>query len=42
MLTHYTGLDPETNYGGQSGSIALDQSEYPQLASFVLSVRLSY
>ena len=42
MLTHYTGLDPETNYGGQTGSIALDQSEYPQLASFVFSVRLSY
>jgi TonB-linked SusC/RagA family outer membrane protein len=41
MLTKYTGLDPETNYGGTTG-IALDQSEYPQLASFTLSVRLSY
>jgi hypothetical protein len=40
--TKYTGLDPENNLGGQSGSIALDQSEYPQLASFVFSLRLSY
>jgi hypothetical protein len=42
MLTKYTGIDPENSLGGQNGSIALDQSEYPQLASFVVSVRLSY
>ena len=41
-LTKYTGLDPENSLGGQSGSIALDQSEYPQLASFVITIRLSY
>jgi outer membrane receptor protein involved in Fe transport len=40
--TRYTGLDPENSLGGQSGSIALDQSEYPQLTSFVFSLRLSY
>ncbi len=40
--TRYTGLDPENNLGGQTGSIALDQSEYPQLASFVFGLRLSY
>jgi outer membrane receptor protein involved in Fe transport len=42
MITKYTGIDPENSLGGQNGSIALDQSEYPQLASFVLSVRISY
>lgn len=40
--TKYTGLDPENSLGGQNGSIALDQSEYPQLASFQISLRLSY
>jgi hypothetical protein len=40
--TRYTGLDPENNLGGQTGSIALDQSEYPQLSSIAFSVRLSY
>jgi TonB-linked SusC/RagA family outer membrane protein len=42
MITKYTGVDPENSLGGQTGSIGLDQSEYPQLASFVVSVRLSY
>ncbi|HVT41313.1 MAG TPA: SusC/RagA family TonB-linked outer membrane protein [Gemmatimonadaceae bacterium] len=42
MITKYTGIDPENSLGGQNGSIALDQSEYPQLASFVVSIRLSY
>jgi TonB-linked SusC/RagA family outer membrane protein len=41
-VTRYTGLDPENDLGGQSGSIALDQAEFPQLASFSLSVRLAY
>jgi hypothetical protein len=41
-ITRYSGLDPETSLGGQSGSIGLDQAEYPQLASFVLTVRLAY
>jgi TonB-dependent SusC/RagA subfamily outer membrane receptor len=40
--TRYTGLDPENSLGGQSGSIALDQSEFPQLTSFVFGLRLSY
>ncbi|HEY9230063.1 MAG TPA: hypothetical protein VIP11_25650, partial [Gemmatimonadaceae bacterium] len=40
--TKYTGLDPENSLGGQNGSIALDQSEYPQLASFQFNLRVSY
>jgi hypothetical protein len=40
--TKYTGLDPENSLGGQNGSIALDQSEYPQITTFQLSLRLSY
>jgi hypothetical protein len=40
--TRYTGLDPENSLGGQTGSIALDQSEYPQLTSLLFSFRLSY
>jgi TonB-linked SusC/RagA family outer membrane protein len=42
MITRYTGIDPENSLGGQAGSIGLDQSEFPQLASFMISVRLSY
>ncbi len=42
MITRYTGVDPENSLGGQNGSIALDQSEFPQLASVVLTVRISY
>jgi hypothetical protein len=42
MITRYTGLDPENSLGGINGSIALDQSEYPQLATLLFSVRLSY
>ena len=40
--TTYTGIDPENSLGGQSGSIALDQSEFPQLASFLFGLRLSF
>jgi TonB-linked SusC/RagA family outer membrane protein len=39
--TNYTGLDPENSLGG-AGGIASDQAEYPQLASVILSIRLSY
>ncbi len=40
--TTYRGLDPENSLGGQSGSIALSQAEYPTLASANLTIRLSY
>jgi TonB-linked SusC/RagA family outer membrane protein len=40
--TKYTGIDPENSLGGQSGSIALDQSEFPPLASFVFNLRLAF
>jgi TonB-dependent SusC/RagA subfamily outer membrane receptor len=40
--TRYTGIDPENSLGGQNGSIALDQSEFPQLASFIVTLRLAY
>jgi hypothetical protein len=40
--TRYTGLDPENSLGGQSGSLALDQSEYPQLTSFFVNLRLAF
>ena len=40
--TTYGGLDPENSLGGQSGSIALSQAEYPSLASALLTIRLSY
>jgi TonB-linked SusC/RagA family outer membrane protein len=40
--TTYKGLDPENSLGGQSGSIALSQAEYPTLASALLTIRLSY
>jgi TonB-linked SusC/RagA family outer membrane protein len=46
MITRYTGIDPENSLvpsvGGTNGGIGIDQSEYPQLASFLLTVRLSY
>jgi hypothetical protein len=40
--TPYRGLDPENSLGGQTGSIALSQAEYPSLASALLTIRLSY
>ncbi|MHB8840118.1 MAG: TonB-dependent receptor domain-containing protein, partial [Gemmatimonadaceae bacterium] len=40
--TTYKGLDPENSLGGQSGSIALSQAEYPTLMSALLTIRLSY
>ncbi len=40
--TTYPGLDPENSLGGQAGSIALSQAEYPSLASALLTIRLSY
>jgi TonB-linked SusC/RagA family outer membrane protein len=42
MITRYTGIDPENSLGGQNGSIALDQSEYPQPTSFMVTVRVSW
>ncbi len=42
MMTRYTGLDPENSLGGQSGSIALDQAEYPQPTTFLVTVRSSW
>jgi TonB-linked SusC/RagA family outer membrane protein len=46
MLTKYTGLDPESSIapstGGSSSNIGTDQTEYPQLASWVLTIRLKY
>lgn len=41
MITKYTGIDPENSLGGQTG-IGLDQSEFPQLASVMLTFRLTY
>ncbi|HEX3868744.1 MAG TPA: SusC/RagA family TonB-linked outer membrane protein [Gemmatimonadaceae bacterium] len=44
-ITRYTGLDPENSLdpsGGTSGAIGLDQAEYPQLTTFLATVRLSY
>jgi hypothetical protein len=45
MWTHYTGLDPEnslSNASGMSGNIGTDQTEFPQLTSFTIGVRLGY
>ncbi len=44
-LTKYQGLDPENSLmtsGGASTAIGIDQAEYPQLTSMLLSFRLSY
>jgi len=39
--TPYTGLDPESQF--LSGSnFGVDQAEYPQLATFVFTLRLNY
>jgi hypothetical protein len=43
--TRYTGLDPENslaNSGGLSDRIGTDQTEFPQLTSVVIGVRLGY
>ncbi len=45
--TRYTGLDPEetlaaSNGTGSNSGNALDQSEFPQLAQFIVTFRLSY
>lgn len=46
MWTKYTGLDPENSLtpasGGLSGNIGTDQTEFPQLTSVVIGVRLGY
>ena len=45
MWTKYTGLDPENSVnaeGGMSRNLATDQTEYPQLATVLLGVRLGY
>jgi TonB-linked SusC/RagA family outer membrane protein len=45
MRTKYTGLDPESSIngaGGMSANLATDQTEYPQLATIILGVRLGY
>ncbi|HZI41965.1 MAG TPA: SusC/RagA family TonB-linked outer membrane protein [Gemmatimonadaceae bacterium] len=45
MWTKYTGLDPEnslSNTSGMSDRIGTDQTEYPQLMSVVLGIRLGY
>jgi len=44
-FTRYTGLDPESSLptpGGMSANFGTDQTETPQLASVVLSVRITY
>lgn len=45
--TRYTGLDPESSLAASNGTgsnsgNALDQSEFPQLAQFIVTFRLSY
>ena len=43
--TKYTGLDPENSLSAASGMsdrIGTDQTEYPQLMSVVVGVRLGY
>jgi TonB-linked SusC/RagA family outer membrane protein len=45
MRTKYTGLDPESSIngvGGMSANLATDQTEFPQLTSFILGLRLGY
>jgi TonB-linked SusC/RagA family outer membrane protein len=45
MWTKYTGLDPENSVnteGGMSRNLATDQTEYPQLATVLIGVRLGY
>lgn len=43
--TRYTGLDPENSLSaasGMSSNIGTDQTEFPQLTSFTIGVRLGY
>jgi hypothetical protein len=45
MLTKYTGIDPENSVSATSGNstnFGTDQTEYPQLASVVVTFRLTY
>jgi len=37
----YTGLDPESQFVSGSNN-AVDQAEYPQLASFIFTLRVNY
>jgi len=45
MWTKYTGLDPENSLiasSGMSGNIGTDQTEFPQLTSVLIGIRLGY
>ena len=45
MITRYTGIDPENSLvssGGSSSAIGIDQAEYPQLTTFVVTVRVAW
>jgi TonB-linked SusC/RagA family outer membrane protein len=45
MWTKYTGLDPENSVntdGGMSRNLATDQTEFPQLATVLIGIRLGY
>jgi hypothetical protein len=45
IWSHYTGLDPETSVnstGGSSVNLGTDQTEFPQLTSITVGVRLGY
>jgi TonB-linked SusC/RagA family outer membrane protein len=47
LLTHtrYSGLDPENSLnasGGTNSNLGTDQTEYPQLTSFILGLRITY
>jgi hypothetical protein len=45
MKTRYTGLDPENSLMSSTGSssgIPIDQAEFPQLTSFILTVRVAW
>jgi hypothetical protein len=45
MWTKYTGLDPENSVnadGGMSRNLATDQTEFPQLATVLLALRLAF
>jgi outer membrane receptor protein involved in Fe transport len=43
--TRYTGIDPENSLvssGGSSSAIGIDQAEYPQLMTFLVTIRASW
>jgi hypothetical protein len=45
MWTKYTGLDPENSVntdGGMSRNLATDQTEFPQLATILVGLRVGY